>query len=128
MNTEVIEQHWERLTDAMSDAARSLAVPLLGLPMGVAVGMIARPETFSPLEIRVTAIVYLTIVVGCLTVFTVSHWRHPVRFDAERTLALAQQTLTNATAVYENAVAINETTTQMLRGSRTPTDTSHENS
>lgn len=129
MNTEVIERRWNRLLDAMTDGARDLAVPLMGMPIGVAVGMIARPEMYSPLEMRVTAIIYLALVTTMMAIATVKYWRHPTpTYNPERAqqqMALAQETLANATALYEGSVAINETTTKLLRASRDqpePTD------
>lgn len=129
MNTEMIERRWNRLLDAMSEAARDLAVPLLGMPIGVAVGMITRPEMYSPLEMRVTAIIYLALVVTMMAIATVKYWRHPKPTPnperAQQQLALAQETLANATALYEGAVAIHETTTKLLRAARDqpePTD------
>lgn len=126
MNTEVVKQRYDRLLDAMTDAARDLAVPLMGIPFGVAVGMIARPETFSPLEIRVTAIVYLALVTTMMTVGTVKHWRHPDPDRPHQALALAEETLAKAVAVYEGAVAINRTTTDMLITFRERPDTTDE--
>lgn len=124
MNTEVIGQQWDRLLDAMTDGARDLAVPLMGVPMGVAVGMIARPEAYSPQEIRLTGVIYLIVVVTLLTVGTVKHWRRPDTAPANQSVALAQEIFANATALYEGAVAINETTTELLRASREqPNDT-----
>lgn len=126
MNTEVIGQRWDRLLDAMTDGARDLAVPLMGVPMVVAVGMIARPESYSPMEIRVTAIIYLLVVATLMTVGTVKHWRRPDTAPADRSVALAQQIFVNATALYEGAVAINETTVELLRASREHPDTTTE--
>lgn len=129
MNTEVIERRWDRLLDAMTDGARDLAVPLMGMPVGVALGMIVRPEAYSPLEMRVTAIIYLVILVTMMTIATVKYWRHPKATPnpdrAQRQVALAQEIFANATALYEGAVAINQTTAKLLHASRDqpePTD------
>jgi hypothetical protein len=126
MNTEVIKRRWDRLLEAMTDAARTLAVPLMGIPVGVAGGMIVRPESYSPLEMRVTAIIYLTILATMMTVATVKHWRHPDTRRPHRALALAQETLAKAADVYEGAVAIHETTAKLLRATRYHPDTADE--
>lgn len=127
MNTKMIERRWARLTDAMGAAARSLAVPLMGIPVGPALVMIVRPGVYSPLEMRMTAIWYLTVVTTLMTAFTVKHWRHPDPHTTppDRQLALAEEIFTNAAALYDGAVAINETTTELLRVMRErpdPTD------
>jgi hypothetical protein len=133
MNTEVIERRWNRLLDAMTDAARTLAVPLTGMPVGVALGMIVRPETYSPLEMRVTAIVYLAIMGTLMTSFTVKYWRQPEGARHSQMIAAAQRTLENAQKLYtgalaltENAVAIHETTTEVLRAARDRPDAGDE--
>lgn len=114
MNTQAIESRWMRLLDAMTDAARSLAVPLMGMPIGASLGMIIRPESYSPLEIRVTATVYLVIVVTMMTVATVKQWRQPDTTRHYQALVLAQETLAKATILYEGTVALHASTTDML--------------
>lgn len=122
MNFEAIERRWSRLNDAMIDAARTLALPLTGMPVGVALGMIARPETYSPAEMRITAIIFLAILVTSMTAFTVRYWREPemsrrrrVLDDAKATLEKAQEVYESAMALSEGAAAIHQSTVRLLR-------------